>query len=683
MNNVFFAKIDGPELIANKVFEAGEKWFNDGIDVGDYVFVHPNNRIQSNDKTIYQVSELWRAKKWVSPTNPDNKKLAFELITEFNPQINTQEKFIALKLFKLNLNLLNQCLNPVIGKCFFKLELASPKCLDIIADKTKILNYINKPENYRKVLILSSKKEVDSFSEDVQLYKENGEFKLFPASFINKKDIIDKFKSDNYRVGKTAGNVKGKFYKAIDKGETEITGEKASLKGFYDLFCSSNNDLSKISVKKRDLFVEWLKENGVSGAAKQYENGLRAIEKEFTVNIDDEYAKNKCVSLLDKLSNNHKVKISKGTLSGNQRNWESYLKKYIEYKNSKSDDEQNNIEEDFAQKVDQINEKISEEVNAKGYLSANTIFYGVPGCGKSHEVNNLLHIGKSFEIDDSLNDKFYKRILFHPEYTYSDFIGQIVPTTKEESISYEFQPGPFVEILRDALQDSENNYFLIIEEINRGNAPAIFGDIFQLLDREEDGCSEYPIYNKEIVKFLQKSIPETQKVCIPSNLTIFATMNTSDQNVFTIDTAFKRRWHMTRIPNNFKNPKDPLLSNENKIAGKNYSWKEFALALNTDIVANCNDGMIAEDKLLGTHFVKQSELKNVNAFAEKIFMYLWNDVVKYNKELLFRPELKTLDKVIEKFIANENVFNDKCEELLKLFNNSIENKPISDGENNE
>ena len=121
------------------------------------------------------------------------------------------------------------------------------------------------------------------------------------------------------------------------------------------------------------------------------------------------------------------------------------------------------------------------------YLRQNIIFYGVPGCGKSHRINALLH------LDDKVNGlekEYYKRILFHPEYSYSDFVGQLRPEVGDDNkITYKFTPGPFTEILCDAYKDREHEYFLIIEEINRGNAPAIFGDLFQLLDRK-DGVSE-------------------------------------------------------------------------------------------------------------------------------------------------------------------------------------------------
>lgn len=323
------------------------------------------------------------------------------------------------------------------------------------------------------------------------------------------------------------------------------------------------------------------------------------------------------------------------------------------------------------------------------YLGQNIIFYGVPGCGKSHRINELLHLD---DEKNGLKKEYYKRILFHPEYSYSDFVGQLRPVTEDGKITYEISPGPFTEILLDAYKDQEHDYFLIIEEINRGNAPAIFGDLFQLLDRK-DGESEYSIDNKDILDYVEKRKSDegdsgtmakivdrikTDGIRIPKNLTIFATMNTCDQNVFTLDTAFKRRWRMSRIVNDFD--KDSSVS-EWKISFKSggFSWKEFAKAVNDAILNNCNDGTAAEDKQLGTHFIKECDLTPARRFAEKVMLYLWDDVAKYDKSQLFDTnKYKTLDMVIDGFAKEENVFSPNCAQLQELYNNM---KPKQTDEN--
>lgn len=320
------------------------------------------------------------------------------------------------------------------------------------------------------------------------------------------------------------------------------------------------------------------------------------------------------------------------------------------------------------------NEKISGEVEQEGFLHQNVIFYGVPGCGKSHRINELLH------LDDPVNGlkkEYYKRILFHPEYSYSDFVGQLRPVTEGKNITYQFVSGPFTEILRDAYKDQGNNYFLIIEEINRGNAPAIFGDLFQLLDRRDDGASEYSIYNKDILDCFERELKKGESgamaqaveaikkdgIRIPANLTIFATMNTCDQNVFTLDTAFKRRWRMCRIKN------DKTLFPEWPIfKGDIFTWRNFANAVNDAILKNCSDGTEAEDKQLGAFFVKEDDVKNVQRFAEKVLLYLWDDVAKYDQSQLFdKNKYRTLDEVIDAFVKGENVFSPNCAELQELY----------------
>lgn len=644
MDKVFFAKMNNVNEINNKSFTvSSNSWFN-GIDIGDFAFIRPEGK---------GITELWRAIRW--ELNGSNKTLKFEQVYQLDSEINISNQFTSLKLFKLDINILNKIIKTTKGICFFELQLM-PNALNIIKDKTKFHQYIENQENYRAISICNSFNEIKPDSEDIQLYIENNSYHLFPASFLDKSTIVDKFNKDNFYKGKQAGQAKGKLYNIINIGNKFITRHDASLVGFYDLFIS-NNDTSK---NKRIDFISWCQNNNLANSSSQYENGLRAIESNYNVDLDEEFEKDKCHSLLNIIKNDEVVLKSKRELKGNQRNWDSFLNKFIEYKlNVYSKQSTTNVKSENIS-VDENNEEL------KKVLSLNTIFYGVPGCGKSHKINEILHIGNKFkEIGNALNEKYYKRILFHPEYTHSDFVGQIMPVTIGDKIEYRFQPGPFVEILRDALKNETKNYFLIIEEINRGNAPAIFGDIFQLLDRDEHGQSEYEVYNKEILHWLKSNDIQIQQVYIPKNLTILATMNTSDQNVFTLDTAFKRRWEMCRIKNDFsKNNHDEFL--DKKIAGNKYTWREFAQALNEDIISNCNDGAIAEDKLLGTHFIKGHQLNNLQAFAEKIFMYLWNDVVKYNKEQLFRPDIKTLDSLIDKFVNGENVFN-HCNNLDKLY----------------
>ena len=300
-----------------------------------------------------------------------------------------------------------------------------------------------------------------------------------------------------------------------------------------------------------------------------------------------------------------------------------------------------------------------------------TIYYGVPGCGKSHSISAKL---RKLGILKSDECNFTKRVVFHPEYTNADFIGQILPETNEEkSVSYPFKAGPFTEILAQAYTHKNQNYALIIEEINRGNAAAIFGELFQLLDRLDKtenessngftytaGWSSYPVNNDNINKaiqeaysksdiepFLPKEIFEKYKlnvgIRLPPNLSLLATMNTSDQNVFVLDNAFQRRWNMCLVPNVFSDTAEERNQRDAKIGDSEITWESFQIKINQKIAQVSKDSGFSSmvDKRLGCWFVKaekNDEGKFVikeEAFKNKILKYLWDDAFKFDRENYF------------------------------------------------
>ena len=281
----------------------------------------------------------------------------------------------------------------------------------------------------------------------------------------------------------------------------------------------------------------------------------------------------------------------------------------------------------------------------------NIILYGVPGAGKSWTIKN-----------DYCNDAdLMERLVFHPDYTYSDFVGQILPTVAEDgSVSYVFTPGPFTKLVRKAYLNPDKMFYLIIEEINRGNAPAIFGDIFQLLDRNQAGGSEYEITNADIARIVYDD--ESHKVSIPSNMSILCTMNTSDQNVFTLDTAFQRRWNMRLIKNRFQNNRDERDFAETKILDTSVTWEHFFTEINKIVLSKNIRMTSSEDKRLGTHFVAKEDLligdgseRQISRFPEKVLKYLWDDAFKFTKEDVFDlDKVKSLEDVIELFVTSKN-----------------------------
>ena len=300
------------------------------------------------------------------------------------------------------------------------------------------------------------------------------------------------------------------------------------------------------------------------------------------------------------------------------------------------------------------------------------IYYGVPSSGKSHEIKHKLE--EEYKIPEEKQDVFVERTVFHPEYTNADFIGQIMPKLVQGKTDFVFKPGPFTSILKKALRDSQNRYVLTIEEINRGNAAAIFGELFQLLDRIDDerkktshdgslntygkGWSEYFVMNSEINNYIRDSddtfdgkaldingihFSANTGIRLPPNLSILATMNTSDQNVFTLDNAFQRRWDTKLIDNVFGDTEEETNQRNAFVdSAKQITWEKFQTAINIKIGKMSEDAGLSsmEDKRLGCWFVKAVKQGNdyiisKDLFAEKVLKYLWDDAFKFCREKVF------------------------------------------------
>lgn len=283
---------------------------------------------------------------------------------------------------------------------------------------------------------------------------------------------------------------------------------------------------------------------------------------------------------------------------------------------------------------------VDEFLPEKKNLPLQQIYYGAPGTGKSHEIKE--------QTAEAEEQGRVFRTTFHPDSDYSTFVGCYKPTISqkavrnvagdvvkkdgkevfEDYISYQFVPQAFTNAYVQAWQTNEP-VFLIIEEINRGNCAQIFGDLFQLLDRGDDGVSDYPIKaDTDLCKYLKKELGEDGsegikdgKLCLPANLHIWATMNTSDQSLFPIDSAFKRRWdwHYTPICNANKGWKVEANGNQ-------YDWWDFLQKINGRIERATS----SEDKQLGYFFCKADGNGVISAekFVSKVIFYLWNDVFK-------------------------------------------------------
>lgn len=247
------------------------------------------------------------------------------------------------------------------------------------------------------------------------------------------------------------------------------------------------------------------------------------------------------------------------------------------------------------------------------------IYFGTPGSGKSYKVDK--------EILGNVDKKHIFRTTFHPDTDYASFVGTYKPVMNDtHEIEYKFVPQVFVKAYVNAWNDKNHAYFLVIEEINRGNCAQIFGDLFQLLDRSKDGMSEYPIdADEDLCKYLEAELKGegldgimNGKLCLPSNLSIIATMNTSDQSLFPMDSAFKRRWDWEFVPSCSDGNNDFNLM----FGEKSYKWHDFLNVVNERIKSATD----SEDKQLGAYFIKGDV--NAKQFKSKIMFYLWSEICK-------------------------------------------------------
>ncbi len=283
----------------------------------------------------------------------------------------------------------------------------------------------------------------------------------------------------------------------------------------------------------------------------------------------------------------------------------------------------------------------------------NRIIFGAPGTGKSFTINK-----ERKELIGEDNETDYERVTFHPDYSYANFVGTYKPVPGHEdengveTITYRYVPGPFmrvyVEALKNGRTDNPKPYLLIIEEINRANVAAVFGDIFQLLDRGDDNVSEYPIQaSEDIKKYLSEELnldpEECSKIKIPDNMFIWATMNSADQGVFPMDTAFKRRWDFTYLG---IDDSDELIRGKYVYLADDKSqkveWNKLRKAINHFLAKE----KINEDKQLGPYFISRSIVvpsegdeidrdRFIRVFKNKVIMYLFEDAAKQKRAKLF------------------------------------------------
>lgn len=297
------------------------------------------------------------------------------------------------------------------------------------------------------------------------------------------------------------------------------------------------------------------------------------------------------------------------------------------------------------------NNFISNTLTDEIIIGFNKIYFGPPGTGKSHAIKEALK--KLGAKGDN-----YSRVTFHPDYDYHSFVGGYKPftdTEDDDKIKYKFVPQVFTDLYVRAWSNKSEDYYLVIEEINRGNCAEIFGDIFQLLDRNPEyniepssELREYLVKKEEEINKENEqedkdpiSLLHNGKLQMPNNLSILASMNTSDQSLYPMDSAFKRRWDWEYIPicyneKNDEGEENPSYHYEIDLGdGKKYKWINFISLINKNhIKDNPSLGM---DKCIGNYFVKplDGNIIELKPFINKVIFYLWNDVFKDEENKVF------------------------------------------------
>lgn len=319
--------------------------------------------------------------------------------------------------------------------------------------------------------------------------------------------------------------------------------------------------------------------------------------------------------------------------------------------------------------------KISFRTSLSSNFKHNRILFGAPGTGKSYQLN------KDKDSLLGIDSKNYERVTFHPDYSYANFVGCYKPVsvfnkeTNRSEIEYKYVPGPFLRTLVKAINSirssTPQNYLLIIEEINRAKVAAVFGDVFQLLDRK-NGISEYPIATSEDMRqyFAQElggDPDDYETIKLPNNMYIWATMNSADQGVFQMDTAFKRRWDFTYLSIN--NNEEIIDDRSILVDGKQCKWNDVRKAINNYL----SEMNINEDKLLGPFFIKPDDINDVSfddVFKNKVLMYLFEDAGKQRRSRIFKNNLNIYSKICEDYDINKfGVFTEEIVNAIEEYQN--------------
>lgn len=520
-----------------------------------------------------------------------------------------------------------------------------------------IRNGISSFVNYLNQIKPSNLGEVSDDFKNINLYEISD-----PEDYKKIKDkITSSSKYDDItKKSRKAMNASLDWYEKFLKERQSFPAtikdnNKVDLENEYRKFLESKTNLADRAIYE---YVRILKNTTLSKLSY-----FNEIENNGIYNISDINISKGVVEKIKNSTNYEEVNSkNSGSLSASLNYYEKFLEER-ESQSSTQNSDKSNKNDTHRKNIDKPHQRI---------------FFGAPGTGKSYLLNE--------EAKEWFEKECCERVTFHPNYMYGNFVGAFKPFPKkigeQESITYKYIPGVLIKQLIEAYKNENINYLLIVEEINRANVAAVFGDIFQLLDRGINGESEYEITtSRELQEFLIEELKEVElseniknklgdkfsKIFLPNNLYIWATMNSADQGVMPIDTAFKRRWEFRYIgiddavDTSFANYKFKINSLEV------VKWDDFRKEVNKRL-SKLN---IPEDKLIGPYFISKSILekykhkpdKLTDVIKDKVLMYLYEDAARAYRSLLFAENsYSTYSKLCEEFQKDAlNLFKDKLE----------------------
>ena len=381
-------------------------------------------------------------------------------------------------------------------------------------------------------------------------------------------------------------------------------------------------------------------------------------------------------------------------------------------------DHVNPIVEDQHEIIENVGEILNEAVipPVARQFGMQKIFFGAPGTGKSYKIEKDLFVDdedpQGYGLDSLPDDQKF-RTTFHPDYDYAQFVGAYKPKKDADGkITYSFVPQVFAKAYvaawikfikklltvaaenenvvaneEDNEENSDNSVYLVIEEINRGNCAQIFGDIFQLLDRDNEGYSQYTVNaDFDFAEYIKQELTQAAvwekydedvgdgKIKLPPNFNILATMNTSDQSLFPMDSAFKRRFDWEYVPINYRQPVANIIV-ELPAIGARFRWLDFLQKVNENI----SKVTLNEDKQMGEFFIR---LKNGNVisfdeFRSKVLFYLWDSVYKDESENESAKQVYHFDNEAGKKVSFQTLFEDDAVEQQSLVKKMLENLNVS------